>query len=691
MDVIDKIIKENEQRYARLHAPFDPLTGEGAPFKRVLLEIEDYPVRCQWVPERMMKVRIVREIAEVGSIEAYMRKYFDDEECTIANKCAIIDKIAKVRCRYDFCFWAYMNAKIKPKRGGDFIYFKLNYPQRLLLEDLEDMRMNGKPIREIVLKARQWGGSTLTEMYIGWLILVVCKGLNSLIVAHEKTASAEVRDMFDNMLKLYPKEMLSDEIVDISEDKSMTGVSGTPNIKYIPSRNSKIKIGTAERPDSARGGDSALVHLTEVAFWKKTEGKTPEDLIRSATSGALLKENTLIVYESTANGTGNFFHREYLAAKRGESNFRAIFIAWFQIEMYELDIEDIRAFARKLYEERTSERVEDDRHESGKYLWYLWERGATLQGINWYIQKRTEYNNHGSMAAEFPSDDVEAFVHSGARVFDKYKVEELRKTCKIPRYVGDVQADDRESVTNVRFVEDSQGLMDVWSLPEPDEGDERITNRYLVVVDVGGRGTRADWSVIAVFDRFWMIDGGKPMIVAQWRGHIDMDLLAWKSAQIATLYNNALLVIESNTLETKDPNRVVDGDQTEFILDRIKREYDNLYARKAPSENIVDSAETKYGFHTNSLTKPTIISTLIECIRENLYIERDSRACDEYLNYERKPKGDYGAIDGEHDDILMTRAIGLYISLRKMPLPQIVKINTQHSPIVNASGGVAKI
>lgn len=184
--------------------------------------------------------------------------------------------------------------------------------------------------------------------------------------------------------------------------------------------------------------------------------------------------------------------------------------------------------------------------------------------------------------------------------------------------------------------------------------------------------------MITVFDRFDMMYGGNPSVVAQWRGHIDHDLLAWKSAQIAKWYDNALLVIESNTLETKDKDRQVDGDQSGFILNKIKNIYDNLYSRQSTNEDaVVEGAENKYGFHTNINTKPKIISLLIEIIRDHLYIERDSRCLDEYLTYELK-EGVYAAISGCHDDMLMTRAIGLWICYREMPLPVFQKISKEN-------------
>ena len=39
---------------------------------------------------------------------------------------------------------------------------------------------------------------------------------------------------------------------------------------------------------------------------------------------------------------------------------------------------------------------------------------------------------------------------------------------------------------------------------------------------------------------------------------------------------------------------------------------------------------------------------------------------------EKKPNGAFGAITGKHDDLLMTRAIGLHICFFEMDTPQIV-------------------
>lgn len=146
--------------------------------------------------------------------------------------------------------------------------------------------------------------------------------------------------------------------------------------------------------------------------------------------------------------------------------------------------------------------------------------------------------------------------------------------------------------------------------------------------------------------------------------------------RIARLYGDALLVIESNTLETHDPQRLIDGDQSHFILNQIRDVYPNLYARRQSEDDVMRGIPRKYGFHTNVATKPMIISVLIKAIREQAYTERDRECIDEFLTYEQRPNGSYAALAGKHDDLLMTRAIGLHICFNEMEAPRRILTST---------------
>ena len=105
---------------------------------------------------------------------------------------------------HDFPYWAAKYVYIKRKGGGDDINFILNRPQRKFIERLERKRVAGKPVRLILLKARQWCGSTCSQLYMGWLQLGHSRGLNSLIIAHQGFGSDEIKDMFDRMISAYP-------------------------------------------------------------------------------------------------------------------------------------------------------------------------------------------------------------------------------------------------------------------------------------------------------------------------------------------------------------------------------------------------------------------------------------------------------------------------------------------------------
>ena len=275
---------------------------------------------------------------------------------------------------------------------------------------------------------------------------------------------------------------------------------------------------------------------------------------------------------------------------------------------------------------------------------------------------------------ELDAVTAKAFTFSGRKVFPRVDVEQFRTACRPPRWIGEVYGADTEgahALENIRFKQEESGLLNVWADREEDSDDERVTNRYLVVVDVcKGHTKNADFADILVIDRIFMMDGDKPAVVAEWHGHIDMDKLAWKAAQIAEYYNHALLVIESNTLETNNTKG-----QAEYILTLIREVYDNLYARKQSAEDIREKRPVKYGFHTNVGTKPVLIENLKTILRDHLYIEREKDCLDEYDTYIENEKGGWEAMEGYHDDRLMTRAIGLYICFREMELPRIVKIS----------------
>ena len=434
---------------------------------------------------------------------------------------------------------------------------------------------------------------------------------------------------------------------------------GAQKTRVISWSNSRYSLGSSQKPDSLRSEDISMAHLTEVGLWKATQGRKPEDLVQSIFGSIAAGPYTMKVLESTAKGVGNFFHRTWIDAVAGRNNFTPVFIPWYSIDLYSKPIEanDYNSFIESL----------DD------YEQELFTLGATLEAIAWYREKRREMPDEWRLFSEFPSTAAEAFQSTGHRVFRLSYVQNIRRTCVPPPFKGDIVSDgyttDEQGRTTerTRFQAAAHGEQcdenSLWVWLMPDE-EQTLRDRYIVTVDVGGVSDKADYSCIVVADRLAMLDGGVPEIAACWHGHIEHDRLAWKAVEIARAYNNALLIIESNTLETDG----TEGDNFEYILNEIAGKYSNLYSRTSQLE-IKQGRPRRWGFHTNSSTKPMVINFLVKALRDELYIERCLETTYELDLYELKENGkEMGAVEGNHDDRVMATAI-LVWACYNHPLP----------------------
>lgn len=678
-DTYKQIIAENDRRAKMLRAEFDPVTGKDAPGERVLLHIPDFALKDQYVPKEMMDNQLVKNILKYGSIKKFINEHpFEDDAYPDYHEVELM--LRRVRHKYDFIHWAYMCIRIKAKTGGR-VRFKLNYAQIQVLLKCEELRKAGKPIDIIICKARQWGGSTFSIFYQMWLALKHKESHSFVVAAQNKTVAKSIVRMLTQAVKSYPAWDLG---LPEEETLQLANVDDTC-YEFRDSHKQRVRdhdiyVGTIKEPDGIRGFATSGAHYSEVGVWDDTPERRPGDLIRSIAGGIPVMPYTMQVMESTPKGAGNFFHETWRNAKDGTSNFNALFIPWFFIPHDTLPIDNYEEFVQWLIEGKDDDHPQGKWKDSGKHYWWLWTIGASLEGINWYRYKRLSYNDYALMASEAPSDDIEAFQFSGTKVFDFREVDAMRSTCKPPIAEGELVSDagkGKDVLKNIRFINKRQGDLKIWEFPDK---EAKISNRYLTVVDVGGRSKKADWSVIRVFDRFMMTMGGKPEVVAQMRYHTDHDLLAYDAMRVAEYYNHSLLVFESNTLETKDKERDTDGNMIEYILDTIAELYTNLYARKQTAEQIEKGEPKRWGFHTNTSTKPGLIANLQECIRDQLYVERWQPCLDEMAVYQKNDKGQFSAPAGEgnHDDMLMATAIGLYICFRDMDMPKWVEHSEMH-------------
>lgn len=684
----NEIIQENNRRIALYFRDYDRITGDpsGEVIPRIPLKYNNHTF---YLPATMTQLPLYTELQTSSPeqiILKYTGSYSEQKEKEFAAG------FHRDRLKHDFEFWGYLCVKIQDKLTKKAIPFRLNRGQRRLVGKFEEMRIAGIPIRVILVKARQWGGSTATQIYMLWLQLFHYENWHSAIITQYKQQAANIRGMISKVLATYPQEIHS---------ITLTGYEGMTGIKYIPQRGCIIGTGSAENPDALRSFDFSMLHLSECGLWKSTLTKNADDLVQSLYATVPDVPGSFIVMESTAKGVGNFFHLQYQAAVNKESDLQAVFVPWFEIEMYASFKRGPQGEILHSSDGLPLSKIKDPEQFISTLTDYekvQWEAGATLEGIYWYrIYKKGKRYNDFQMKSEFPTTADEAFQSNSARYYEEDYVLRCRKTCKDPQYIGDIRGYSNtgpDALKNIRFTEDGNGLLAVWEKPETIPG-KKITNRYLVVVDIGGKHYKSDWSTINVFDRAMLMDpNGALERVATYIGHIDHDILAWKAAQIATWYDNALLVIESNTLETRDRKKsetVFEGDHFFTVLNEIADAYDNLYVREVDPDKTKEGIQFRYGWHTNKRTKYLAYDRSRAAIRDGEYIERDRRCVDEMGWLEVKPDGTLGAIEGQHDDIIDPTAIAIYISLEIMPIPKIITINSPVGHYTYRPGGEATI
>lgn len=671
------IIAENLRRKRTYYREYDPIIGDGENevLKRRPLTIDGV---LYHVPEQMWKCDFVRKYRASKQDVGQML-----EDCgipdTADNEIEVVDELFNLRLKYDFEFYARLCIKIQDKDTKAMIPLVLNRGQRILLKQYEEDRLANRPCRVVLVKSRQWGGSTLTSAYMFWMMRMHYQNWHTTIVALDQSQAVNIRTMMKKMIKELPEWHVT---------TTFKRHEGRETSRIIPETGAVVQIGSAEKPDALRSYDFSMVHFSEVGLWKATKTKSGADIAQTVYSTVPNRPGTMIVYESTAKGVGNFFHEQYLAAKFNKENgldgYQPVFVAWYDHKTNQSKINDFPRFVKSMT----------------PYQWWQWRQGATLEGIKWYAETQRAQNwNDFQMKSEYPTTADEAFQSTGGTYFSNEMLEALKSNIRPPVFVGEIKADSitgEGALENIKLYPNSaiKDALKIWIHPT-DFADSTKTykHRFVVVVDVGGRSEASDRSVISVFDRLSLAyECGAVERAALWYGHVDPDILAYKAAQIASYYDNALLVIESNTYDSrykkKDKKYVAEGDHSYTVLDTLGELYDNMYVRRSTPDNTRDKQLKKIGWHMNKQTKYQAYDSYSISIRKGQFVEYSQDSYNEATQLTVNTDGQIEAMLGCHDDIQDTTAVGNYIAIESMPPVRIIDttIKKQHQ---TRTGGVA--
>ena len=393
--------------------------------------------------------------------------------------------------------------KIKTK-SGTVVPFRLNDAQRKLYAVAKRQQDAGKPVRLIILKARQLGFSTLTE----GLIFHACatrKNVNALIVAHREDATANLFRMsklFYDELPVPVKPMLrasnAQELVFENPSKLRSEREARPGLR------SRIRCATAGGRGIGRSDTLQCVHLSEYAFWPDgADGKasTLAGILQAVPS----LPGTMVVIESTANGFEDFKER-WDAAVAGENDFEPVFFAWFENPDYSMPVVPGTEWTPEERDLRDAYRLTDEQ----------------LQWRRWCIAN----NCGGSLdmfRQEYPASPGEAFLHSGTGVFDNEQI--VLRLERLPSPAGRGEFADGE------WTESETGAITLYELPE--EGVP-----YVLGGDTAGEGSDYFTAIV--------IDNVTGRIAAKLRQKYSEPEYVRQICALGRFYNDALVAIETN-------------------------------------------------------------------------------------------------------------------------------------------------
>lgn len=493
--------------------------------------------------------------------------------------------------------------KIRNKEGK-IVGLKLNGPQQKLYDIIKEQKKAKKPVRIIILKARQMGFSTLTESIL-FKETVTKFNRRSGIITHKATATTNLFNMSKLMLDKLPEDLKPSVKGSNAQELIFDNDKGT-GLK------SRIKCMTAGSPGVGRSDTFDNLHLSELAFWEGDVTATLTGLFQSVPN----LPDTMIIIESTANGYEKF-KELWDQAVNGESDYIPLFVAWHELPEYSMPYSGFTLTPEEI-ELKELYNLTDDQLE--------WRR--------WCIRNNCQ-GSEEQFRQEYPSSPDEAFISTGKCIFNKdaiiNRLKYVPKPIKQGYFTYNEELAKQNIITDIQWVNDKRGCIKIYKMPNTPQ-----FTKYTIGGDTAGE-TEGDFFSSDVIDAKTLEQAATLHL------QTDEGLYARQMYCLGKYYGWALVAVETNF--STYPQKKLE----EFG-------YPNFYVRETVDR--YDKAVTKqFGFNTNRKTKPLILASLVELVRDYTYIFNDERTLREMLTMVKKADGSQEAEDGYHDDKVMSMAI----------------------------------
>lgn len=517
--------------------------------------------------------------------------------------------------------------------------------QEIIYAKIVEIQLDGRPVKLVILKARQVGSSTLSEGLV-FHKTIFNRGCNTIIVAQDPERAAHLFDMSRRAYDALPWWMRPEKRYEAKGLYMDFDKADEMERQIKPGLQSKIVVGAANKmSDAGRGQTFRAGHFSELAEW-------PEGgLLSKSLFPTMNADDTLLFMEGTAKGRQGFWYEWCTRVENGEiPGWDFCFVEYYRVKKYSIPIKG--EFVLTPEEEHIKERVKEERNFTISNETLNWVRA---QKIIFIATTGDEFDFYG----EYPCTPLEAFQTSGICAFPKRLLQKIRETTvHRPIWYGELEFNlnrkaDRlrlygeEGTNDLHFVENGERLppatedgtrLRVWERPEP--GVE-----YYLGADVAmGDGGDLSSAFVMKVGR-----GQHPDVqVAEWNGWINATNFAYLLAGLGYWYNECEISCEMNDV----------GKLTNSELFRII-EYPNIYRWKHV-DKIKNFITDYFGWMTNHKTRDIIISKTREALMEGTIILRSDYLIDKMMAFTRdEDEGRYEG-RGTPDDPVFSMMICRY-------------------------------
>lgn len=462
------------------------------------------------------------------------------------------------------------------RKDLSIVPFHTNASQDEIVAAINTQKATEALVREIVLKERQIGVSTLIQGLM-FLMAMASPGSRGITLTHEKKVSQKILSMAHLFITKMPKwiGLRATATMNKVNLHCLECVDGDLPIE------AEIYVDTATGKVVAHGDTVHFVQASEYAYWPDA----------ARVLGGLLQAvprlpGTMVVIESTANGVGNDFHERWLKAESGTGEFKPLFLEWFRFPEY------------SIVPPKEFEPNEDEKQLTKVY-------GLTPDQLWWRRQKiETDYpTTPWRFNESYPMSPTDAFLMPGQPAFDQQVLSEYRHLAK------DAPKRDGELVNSKLFVPKHNGILRVFEAPKKDA-------EYMIGVDTALGVTDGDDSAGGVIDR------GTQRFVAEFLGKVDPRLLAHFLNKLGHFYNTAIVAIEINNHGRSTQNELVE--HLRYPKPYRWRRYDNM------SRIWTD----KMGWETSWNSRPMLVDDMAFGLTQRLIGLPSTRAIDQLLTFD---------------------------------------------------------